>query len=83
MRPLTSIGLDAGPYKQGSLSNSFFQRVQALAGQLMLMLEVAHERRQLRSLDDRMLKDIGLSRSDAEREAMRSILDLPDIRRGW
>ncbi len=32
-------------------------------------LERARQRRQLRRLDDRLLKDIGLSRADVEREA--------------
>ncbi len=35
------------------------------------------ERRRLATLDDRMLKDIGLSRSLAEREIGRDFLDVP------
>lgn len=38
---------------------------------------VAAERRHLAALDDRMLKDIGLSRSTAAREATRDFLDVP------
>lgn len=41
---------------------------------------VARERRELAALDDRMLKDIGLSRSVAEREVSRDFLDLPEHR---
>jgi uncharacterized protein YjiS (DUF1127 family) len=33
--------------------------------------ELARQRRTLRTLDDRMLKDIGVTRADAEREASR------------
>lgn len=44
---------------------------------LKLALVVAGERRQLAALDDRMLKDIGLSRSTAAREVAREFLDLP------
>lgn len=45
-----------------------------------LTLQVARERRQLAELDDRMLKDIGLSRSLAHLETERSPLDLPKSR---
>ena len=47
---------------------------------LRLALVVASERRQLAALDDRMLKDIGLSRSMAAGEVARDFLDVP-IRR--
>jgi uncharacterized protein YjiS (DUF1127 family) len=44
-----------------------------LATRLLAMLftwhERIHQRRQLYALDDRMLKDIGLTRVDVEREA--------------
>jgi uncharacterized protein YjiS (DUF1127 family) len=39
-------------------------------------LRVHAERRHLMSLDDRMLKDIGLSRGEAYREASRSPTDI-------
>ena len=48
-----------------------------LLRQIGRMFDVARERRQLAELDDRMLKDIGLSRSVAFREFDRSFVDLP------
>lgn len=40
------------------------------------MWQVARERRQLRRLDEHALKDIGISRADAEREASRPFWDV-------
>ena len=40
-------------------------------------MEVAQQRRRLSMLDDMALKDIGISRADAEAEAGRTFWDLP------
>lgn len=40
-------------------------------------LAARRQRRALMALDDRMLSDIGLSRSEAYREGSRSMFDLP------
>lgn len=46
--------------------------------------QVARERRSLRALDDRALRDLGLTRADVEREALRPFWDIPpDRRRPW
>ncbi len=45
-----------------------------------LVPKVASERRKLRELDARMLKDMGLDRADVEKEAGRSLFDVPDER---
>ena len=47
---------------------------------LETMWQVYRERHALRSLDERILKDIGLDRGLAEREASRSFFDVPDQR---
>ncbi len=47
---------------------------------LSVAFMVAAERRRLAALDDRMLKDIGLSRSLAEREVDRDFFDVPHDR---
>ncbi len=46
-----------------------------------LALTVWKERRALARLDDRALKDIGLSPADVEHEMNRSIFDVPGNRR--
>lgn len=45
-----------------------------------LALKVRRERRELATLDDRMLQDIGLSRSLVHHESARDLLDLPPDR---
>ena len=44
----------------------------------LLKIRIHQERRQLLSMSDAMLKDLGISRAEAEREARRS--DLPAVR---
>ena len=43
--------------------------------------DVARQRRRLAELDDRLLRDIGLTRADVERELRRSPWELLDERR--
>jgi uncharacterized protein YjiS (DUF1127 family) len=45
-------------------------------GWLATMLRAIETRRELARMDDRMLKDIGVSRADAEREATRAPWDV-------
>ncbi len=42
-----------------------------------VVLETRRQRRMLMALDDRMLSDIGLSRSQAFREGSKTLLDFP------
>ena len=44
---------------------------------LLRWLELVEQRRRLLQLGDRMLKDIGVSRADAERESQRPFWDDP------
>lgn len=46
-------------------------------------MTVARERRNLMHLDDRMLKDIGIRRSEAYGEATRPFGDIPVQRTHW
>lgn len=47
-----------------------------LADLVLTWLEVARQRRQLASLDNRMLSDIGFSNADVERETDRPFWDI-------
>ncbi len=47
---------------------------------LVLALRIRRERNQLASLSNACLRDMGLSRADANREASRSLFDLPQSR---
>jgi uncharacterized protein YjiS (DUF1127 family) len=51
------------------------QRADRVITALLRWHELARQRRALLSLDDHMLKDIGLSRADAAREAARPFWD--------
>ncbi len=49
-----------------------------VAHYFLTCLEVARQRRQLLALDERALKDIGISRIDTLREANRHFWDIPE-----
>lgn len=49
----------------------------AAAGQLLRWWQLAQQRHRLAQLDEFALKDIGVSRADAEREAQRPFWDEP------
>lgn len=51
-------------------------RVIDVADLILTWMEVARQRRHLASLDDRMLRDIGFSRADVEREVDRAFWDV-------
>ena len=52
-------------------------RVNAIA-RLIAALGIARQRRQLRQLDAHLLRDIGVSHTEAMREANRPLWDAPD-----
>ncbi len=58
----------------------FVRQVVAGVAHLRTALTVAGERRALMQLDDRMLKDIGIGRGDAYREASKPFGDVSNRR---
>ena len=65
----------AGPRRPtigAQLFSTLMQSAAALAETFMLWQERARQRRNLSGLDDHLLKDIGISRADAEAEAIKS-----------
>lgn len=61
-RPLIAARACAGPARRGSLLARLF-------GRLIVWSERQRERHKLGELDERALRDIGLSRTDIERES--------------
>ncbi len=55
-----------------------YKRSLRAARYFLSCLDVARQRRQLLSLDERKLKDVGISRTDAIREANRQFWDIPE-----
>jgi uncharacterized protein YjiS (DUF1127 family) len=69
---LGSVALDAAGRSLGALKQAGTRTSAWLAGVVTAMLDWqrrAHERHALMSLDQRMLRDIGVSFADADREA--------------
>ena len=52
-------------------------RLRHLRNSVLLAVQVRNERRALRALDERALKDLGVSRSVADGESGRAFWDLP------
>lgn len=60
--------LDTHPGRAGTVRN--------LVRRVVFWMELAESRRRLRQLDERMLRDIGVDRADAEREARRPFWEI-------
>lgn len=67
-RPIPALARRHPARRFGS-SHRIIRSVLRMTAILMVWQERARQRRQLLELDDRMLRDIGVSRYDAEREA--------------
>jgi uncharacterized protein YjiS (DUF1127 family) len=59
---------------------AFASRLGRIFTRVELAFQVARERRQLMTLDASALKDMGVSRADADGEAQRKFWDLPSGR---
>jgi uncharacterized protein YjiS (DUF1127 family) len=62
----------------GAYGRNLGRHAADFAVRLFDCLEVMRQRRQLLAMNDHELKDIGLSRADAQREGQRGFWDLPD-----
>ena len=78
----TAIDYPKGDFlgRSGSI-RGVTRRVTGLLAHFLACVEVARQRRQLLTLDDRALKDIGIGRAEATGEALRGFWDLPDHRK--
>lgn len=56
-----------------SITAAFGLLSQAVMNKLLDVMEIHRQRRALQNLDDRLLKDIGLTRCDVEKEVARRI----------
>ncbi len=65
----------------GRLARSLRAAGDRLLFGLLRWQELAQQRRRLLAMDDRMLKDIGITRADATREAARPFWDGGDVDR--
>jgi uncharacterized protein YjiS (DUF1127 family) len=80
MRSIAHTGFSSRPSsrgERGDLHGAFVRRFRRLASAVSVALKVRSERRMLLSLDDRALKDVGFSHSEASTEASRSFWDIP------
>lgn len=70
-----SLGRSHVPGRTISPLSSIYSGIKLLS----YAMQIRRERRALSELDDRLLKDIGLSRSSAYEETHRRFLDVPDL----
>ncbi len=61
-----------------TLVRTLYQRWLVFARHYLACVSIARERRRLLALDERELKDIGVDRVDAVREANRDFWDIPE-----
>ncbi len=77
MYPYKSLSPTSSPAPSGSFYRSitaaFGLLSQAVMNKLLDVMEIHRQRRALQNLDDRLLKDIGLTRCDVEKEVARRI----------
>lgn len=86
MKPLLTLTADAGLDLFG-LAQRLWVHVQQMPVKMIDTLlhwqQLAAQRRMLAGMNDHLLKDIGISRADAEREARRPFWDDPLKQEQW
>ena len=81
MQPISEVIDDRVPAlsaPQSTVRRTAYQRWLRVVHYFLTCLDVARQRRQLLALDERTLKDVGISRIDALQEANRSFWDIPE-----
>ena len=78
MNPLPISNVAARSAPQSTAHSTTYPRLLRFAQSFLTYQRVARQRRQLRKLDESALKDIGIERTDALREANRSFWDIPE-----
>ena len=76
-----SIAIDPAPGAKldtATPQRGFIPRLINFSLYLLSCVEVARQRRQLLSLDERTMKDTGIRPADISREIARSFWDIPD-----
>ncbi|MGI9405553.1 MAG: DUF1127 domain-containing protein [Hyphomicrobiaceae bacterium] len=58
-------------------AGTWIELLARLATHFNLLAQINRERRDLQKLDDRQLRDVGITREDANREASRPYWDVP------
>ena len=73
-----TFSLRGGPLNTPEAVPAFTRSLSRFANYFLACLRVARQRRQLLKLDDRALKDIGISSADADAEATRGFWNIPE-----
>lgn len=67
--------------KKIDLQQAIWKHLKSLGRKISLAYQVYNERRALKNISDEMLADMGMTRSEINKECNRSVLDIPANRK--